>query len=58
MSPALSLTVQVGPSRWLLGKPKNLRFRSYPHPTLPLLACFLLCVQCPASVLSQRLQGP
>lgn len=40
MSPALSLTVQVGPSRWLLGKPKNLGFRSYlptPHPASPSL---------------------
>lgn len=29
----------------------------YP-PTLPLLACFLLCVQCLVSVLSRHLQGP
>lgn len=30
----------------------------YPHPTLPLLACFLLCVQCLVSVLSWQLWGP
>lgn len=30
---------------------------SYLHPTLPLLACFLLCVQCLVSVLSWHLQG-
>lgn len=31
---------------------------SYLHPTLPLLACFLLCVQCLVSVLSRHLQSP
>lgn len=59
MSPALSLTVQVGPTRWFLGNPQNVGF-TYPiyTPTLPLLACFLLCVQCLVSVLSRQLQGP
>lgn len=33
-------------------------YLSYLHPTLPLLACFLLCVQCLVSVLSWHLQGP
>lgn len=33
-------------------------YLSYLYPTLPLLACFLLCVQCLVPVLYWHLQGP
>lgn len=55
---ALPLTVQVEPTRWLLGNPRSWGSPLLSTPTLPLLACFLLCVQRLVLVLSWQLQGP